>query len=93
MTYLSPEYRAYMHSPEWQEVRRRKFDQVGERCQRCGKWRHQLESPRILQVHHKTYKRLFHEWLSDLEVLCVPCHEIKTRRMRMRRQVMSWFGG
>jgi hypothetical protein len=26
-------------------------------------------------THHKTYARLGHEWLSDLQGICTPCHE------------------
>jgi 5-methylcytosine-specific restriction endonuclease McrA len=62
------EYDEYLRSPEWRE----KADAVMERerslCQRCG-------DP-AREVHHKTYERIFCEPLTDLEALCVRCHEL-----------------
>lgn len=86
MPYLSPEYRAYIDSDAWLLMRERKFRQVGRRCQKCG------YGPYPLQVHHQTYKRLGHEWLSDLQVLCIPCHEKVTRRTRRNRKIRRFLG-
>lgn len=36
-------------------------------CEKCG-------SIEELHVHHLSYKRLYHERLSDLQVLCKHCH-------------------
>ena len=92
MTYLSPEYRAYINSPQWQEVRQRKLKQVGARCQKCGRYRSQLSRGEWLEVHHLTYKRLFHEWLRDLQVLCNTCHHKVTIRTRRIRAVRNFLG-
>lgn len=59
--------KAYMESPEWREVRERKFRQVGRACENCGSVEH-------LQVHHLTYANLYRENLCDLQVLCDSCH-------------------
>lgn len=58
--------KAYLESPEWGLLKRKiyKRDTV---CLCCG-------SPRLLQVHHVTYKRLGKERLSDLILLCSQCH-------------------
>lgn len=62
------DYAEYLRSPEW----RAKADAVMERdhgrCQRCG-------DPSV-DVHHKTYDRIFCEWLGDLEALCSRCHRL-----------------
>lgn len=96
MTYLSPEYKAYIASPEWQAMRQRKFRQVGKRCQDCGLepgtgvWMH---------VHHLTYVRLGHELLRDLRVLCDGpmsrnCHDRAHEAKRRGQQYVpqkSWW--
>lgn len=92
MTWFSPEYLAYIDSPQWQAVRARKLAEVGERCQNCHSWRYELDPPRILQVHHLNYDQPFgQERMSDLQVLCVPCHEKATRRMRRNRRIRRWL--
>ena len=62
-------YRAYLASNQWNALRKRKLTDVGYHCQVCN-------SSENLQVHHKTYKRLFHEKLNDLTVLCSHCHNL-----------------
>ena len=37
------------------------------KCRKCGK-------PGYI-VHHKTYKRVGHEWMRDLITLCPACHK------------------
>lgn len=60
-------YYEYMSSKRWRVKRRQALDHYGCTCGRCG-------SDELLQVHHKTYKRLGHELMSDLEILCRDCH-------------------
>ncbi len=94
MTWFSPEYKAYIRSPEWQAKRARKLLKTPY-CERCGSRRRDWMS--WLEVDHKTYKRLGHEWMRDLQVLCNgpesnKCHPKKTahdRRMRPIRQFMG----
>lgn len=62
-------YQAYLQTPQWKQKRIDKFSQVGYECQLCP-------SKTRLQVHHRTYKRLGRELLSDLTVLCEKCHKI-----------------
>ena len=71
---LSPEYRAYLASEQWQRVRRAALSHAGYRCARCQA----RSNPRAriyLEVHHLTYERLGRERLEDLEVLCTNCHD------------------
>jgi 5-methylcytosine-specific restriction endonuclease McrA len=57
----------YLESNHWKRKARRIRRLAGYKCQKCGK-------ARPLDVHHKTYKRLFWEWDRDLEALCRTCH-------------------
>ena len=62
------DYHTYLRSPAWAAKRARVLRRAGYRCEQCG-------SHRMLQVHHKTYKRLGHEWMRDLVALCADCHK------------------
>lgn len=61
-------YAAYLQTPEWKKKRARALLIAGYRCQICN-------VSGLLNVHHRTYERLGCEWLTDLLVLCQPCHE------------------
>lgn len=58
-------YREYLQSPEWKTRRKRVVKRQGGKCP-CGR--------SICDVHHKTYKRVYNEPISDLVGLCRPCH-------------------
>jgi 5-methylcytosine-specific restriction endonuclease McrA len=73
---LSPEYRAYLTSPAWAELRRLVLIRDGQRCIACG-------GTSDLEVHHLTYARMTREPLSDLITLCHPCHEVFDRERRV----------
>jgi 5-methylcytosine-specific restriction endonuclease McrA len=78
-------YRAYLKSEAWQKKRRKVLIRDKFECKKCG-----CQDRRKLQVHHKTYDRLFKESLSDLETLCKKCHkkvheESRKKRGRRRR--------
>lgn len=60
-------YREYLWSPEWQAKKRDALERAGWRCQLCN-------SPEDLDVHHRTYERIFNEPPQDLTVLCRLCH-------------------
>lgn len=70
-------YNEYMPSGAWRKKKIEVFKHYGRACANCG-------SRNNLQVHHKTYKRLGRERLSDLQVLCRECHRIAD--MKRRRQ-------
>jgi hypothetical protein len=61
-------YHEYLQSEAWNVIRTTKLQEAGYRCQLCN------EAGR-LNVHHRTYTRVFHEELSDLIALCEPCHQ------------------
>jgi hypothetical protein len=60
-------YGDYLQSAHWQNLRKRKIDSAGGRCQICN-------FNDSLSVHHRTYDRLGAEPLEDLTVLCRHCH-------------------
>ena len=76
--YISPEYKAYLKSPEWMlkatAVKRR----AGFRCECVRGGCHGIGRCRSrgpLQANHLHYRNIFHETLDDLEALCIPCHD------------------
>jgi hypothetical protein len=63
----SPEYRAYLDSPQWRAKRERILTTRGRRCEVC-------RFHERLSLHHLTYVRLYDELDSDLLVVCESCH-------------------
>lgn len=86
---LSPEYRAYLRSERWQELRLLVLLRDDHRCRQCG-------AIDRLEVHHLTYERLYHEALSDVVTLCRTCHrdadkgrQAQTKEDRRRRRATA----
>lgn len=67
-------YKAYLQSEEWKARRQHAIDLADGRCQVCY-------SPDDLEVHHRTYERLFEEAPLDLTVLCRDCHGLYHQRL------------
>lgn len=64
---ITAEYQTYLNSNEWKAKRLKVLRRAGFKCQKCKK-------KQATQVHHKTYKRIFNERLSDLQAVCAKCH-------------------
>lgn len=63
-------HRAYLASDLWKKIRAKAIAHYGTICNSCGGFGS--------DVHHKTYKRTNgNERMSDLEVLCRDCHDVK----------------
>ncbi len=60
-------YKLYLKSEAWKLKRLQKLNSVGHSCQLCN-------STDKLQIHHRTYERVYNEDLNDLTVLCSKCH-------------------
>lgn len=61
-------YRDYIKSPEWADVKARyQKSRLPKKCMACGSKNYDL--------HHRTYKRLGKEWLTDLVPLCREHHD------------------
>jgi len=63
------EYQDYLKSPRWTKVREQALARFDWRCAACHSGEH-------LNVHHRTYERVGHEYLTDLTVLCRYCHKV-----------------
>lgn len=83
-------YDEYLASEHWADLRRRFYASklFKGRCHACP-------SRTGLNVHHKTYKRLGHEWLQDLVALCRDCHQavhaLERERGTKLANVTRWF--
>lgn len=70
---------AYLKSEHWKLLKRVTLQSQGRICCKCG-------ALKKLQIHHKTYVRLWKELQSDLMVVCVDCHKkihgIKKKRKK-----------
>ena len=68
-------YEAYLDSDGWRRLRAKVIERAGGpiegKCERCER---EVEEFGHFEVHHRTYRRLGHEWMSDLEALCPACH-------------------
>ena len=64
------QYKTYLDSPEWDEIRQKRLQYDGYRCVECK----DDGSHSCLQAHHLTYQRIGHERLEDLVTLCHLCH-------------------
>jgi len=65
----------YLKSEHWKQLRKITLLAQGNICQRCSERKR-------LQVHHKTYERLWKERPGDLEVLCTKCHKKEHRKKK-----------
>jgi 5-methylcytosine-specific restriction endonuclease McrA len=63
------QYREYLKSAHWHEVRAEALRRAEYRCQVCN-------ADKVLNVHHRTYERIGNERQADLVVLCVKCHKL-----------------
>lgn len=84
---MSEWYDEYLKSKVWQRTRlkrllRAKLDDTFNVIQ-CDDSECQMWFPLgLIEVHHKTYKRVGHERMSDLEVLCGACHDFRHTKLR-----------
>ena len=72
------EYKQYLQSDEWKQLRLKKIRQVESRCQVCY-------SPDHLEAHHRTYKNFKEENLNDIVVLCRDCHSLFHKNRKLSR--------
>lgn len=72
------DYKAYLRSSRWLQLRGDMLETAGHRCQVCNR-------PGLLNVHHRTYERIGVESPEDLIVLCEPCHTLFHENGRLAR--------
>jgi hypothetical protein len=80
-----PAYESYLRTRRWREFRALALERALGTCERCG-ISEQTHRLLVLDVHHKTYKRLGREAPEDVEVLCRPCHQVADRERRSSRK-------
>jgi hypothetical protein len=62
------EYKRYLRSDRWKQLRQQKLDSAGHWCEICGR------KP-VKQLHHNRYPEDFgEERVSDLSAMCGDCH-------------------
>lgn len=72
-SYMSyDKYQAYLKSPQWFVKREQVFKRDNFKCRHC----HSAVTLETGHCHHKTYRRLGDEQLSDLITLCRKCHDL-----------------
>lgn len=76
-------YRTYIASQRWRRhpARLAELEAAGRRCRLCNAGGEEAR----LEVHHRTYERLFCEQAADLTTLCCNCHRDVTHIQRARR--------
>ena len=78
------EYYSYICSDSWQIVRKRyRESKLLKICYCCG------ADDEPLDLHHKTYKRLGSERLTDLCKVCRSCHR-KIHELAKRKRIPLW---
>lgn len=77
---MSVNYREYIQSDAWRDIALRVKLKSGSRCMLCN-------SPKNLDVHHRTYAHLGREreHMEDLICLCRECHQSHHMVMRERK--------
>jgi 5-methylcytosine-specific restriction endonuclease McrA len=76
----SAEYKKYIGSAKWRNIRNALFKMRGKKCEACG------FGSASLEVHHLTYERFGNENLADLKILCKPCHDKADREREAEQQ-------
>ena len=79
-------YREYLASEKWQKKRQKVLKRDKNQCQQRKFLFFKCKSTRKLQVHHKTYKRVFKERLGDLITLCSKCHLAEHERLKKEKK-------
>lgn len=82
-------YKAHVskNSAAWRRTKAAVRARSGGRCEAFG-----CRVRKNLSVHHRTYKRLGHERMSDLEHLCPYHHRKADNRRRRHAWLMALFG-
>jgi hypothetical protein len=77
------DYGAYLLTTHWRRTRERLFALRGEACEACG-------TTAALHVHHRSYRRIGHEALDDLQILCRECHSAMHPHRRQEPDVIDF---
>lgn len=78
------QYKVYLKSKEWKVKRQAAILYYHGRCRKC-------RSTKNIEVHHKTYRNIFHESLEDLQLLCNKCHRAYHRKQIKKNGKVSKY--
>ena len=88
MSKRKQEYHKYLQSDEWKQKRLKIIIKRNYTCERCKTTFQNKE----LQVHHKTYDRVYNELDEDFELVCRPCHEKIHHKKHKVKKVTLYLG-
>ncbi len=80
-------YRAYLQGDHWEDVRKRFWaSKLPKTCGGCG-------AAHGLHLHHRTYKRIGAEWLTDLILVCAGAggHAGTQSPFALIQEIRQWF--
>ena len=83
---MNKEYRNYLNSKEWAEIRIDLFNQRGFKCENCNK---KFKSQKGLEIHHLNYKNIFKEEPKDLLILCSSCHRLEHKQTKSDKPIFK----
>lgn len=81
LEYERSRYEEYLRSEHWKSKRSLKLE-LCPKCEECG-------ASDLLEVHHRTYERLFCERMEDLMTLCRRCHGRKHKHTQAEQEVKT----
>jgi 5-methylcytosine-specific restriction endonuclease McrA len=76
-------YDEYMKSTKWRNIANAMKKHANYICAHCKK------RTTTVEVHLITYERFGNESMSDLEILCTPCHETAHRKLEEKREAVG----
>ena len=74
------EYRGYLKSEHWQNLRAEKLKRSSGLCAICG-------ASQKIDVHHLNYRKILDVETSDLRLLCRRCHDLAHALIRDGRLI------
>ena len=84
----SRSYSAYLQTKHWKAMKEKVYEEYGGICGVCG----ELVPKEFSNVHHRTYKRIGNEKMSDLILLCKSCHGKLHKRKNKWKYERQQFG-
>lgn len=79
-----PKYGRFYNSNEWRILSRKRIQDDGYRCVKCGKIATEVDHIKPIQTHEGWELRLDYD---NLQSLCIECHNMKHDRFKKRKRV------
>lgn len=75
-------YRDYLKTEHWKNIRKLIRKKYNNKCKNC-------KTSERLEVHHKTYRNIGNELLSNLVLLCRDCHQQVHDQSNSNKQMLE----